>query len=213
MERRKYFRMSAQRYLALAGAVVTWFAVISQFVTTYISVEANPLVASIGLFNYFTILTNILAAITFSVLAVGVHNRIFTHAGNQTAILVYILVVGIVYSALLRSTWNPQGFQRVVDELLHTVVPLFFLMYWFAFTPKANVKYSQIPRWLVYPASYLTYSLVRGAATGRYPYPFLNATQLGWGNVLLVCLLLTLFLTGLAHLFVFISRRSIMDRD
>ena len=59
MGRRKYFRMSAQRYLALAGAVVTWFAVISQFVTTYISVEANPLVASIGLFNYFTILTNI----------------------------------------------------------------------------------------------------------------------------------------------------------
>jgi hypothetical protein len=192
---------------------VSWFAVLSQFITTYLSVEATPLLASLGLLNYFTILTNVLVAISFTLMVLEKQNRLFSYPESQTAILVYILVVGIVYSALLRSTWNPQGFQRVVDELLHTVVPLYYLIYWFVFTPKADIKYLQITRWLVYPALYLIYSLVRGAATGKFPYPFLNAASLGWGNVLLVCLVLTLFLMGLAFLFVFIGQRLSTKRD
>lgn len=192
---------------------MSWFAVLSQFITTYLSVEATPLLASLGLLNYFTILTNVLVAISFTLMVLEKQNRLFSYPESQTAILVYILVVGIVYSALLRSTWNPQGFQRVVDELLHTVVPLYYLIYWFVFTPKADIKYLQITRWLVYPALYLIYSLVRGAATGKFPYPFLNAASLGWGNVLLVCLVLTLFLMGLAFLFVFIGQRLSTKRD
>ncbi|NHB68146.1 Pr6Pr family membrane protein [Perlabentimonas gracilis] len=205
--------MNSQRLYALLGALVSWFAVLSQFITTYLSVEATPLLASLGLLNYFTILTNVLVAISFTLMALEKQNRLFSHPESQTAILVYILVVGIVYSALLRSTWNPQGFQRVVDELLHTVVPLYYLIYWFVFTPKADIKYLQITRWLVYPALYLIYSLVRGAATGKFPYPFLNAASLGWGNVLFVCLVLTLFLMGLAFLFVFIGQRLSTKRD
>lgn len=205
--------MNSQRLYALLGTLVSWFAVLSQFITTYLSVEATPLLASLGLLNYFTILTNVLVAISFTLMVLEKQNRLFSYPESQTAILVYILVVGIVYSALLRSTWNPQGFQRVVDELLHTVVPLYYLIYWFVFTPKADIKYLQITRWLVYPALYLIYSLVRGAATGKFPYPFLNAASLGWGNVLLVCLVLTLFLMGLAFLFVFIGQRLSTKRD
>jgi hypothetical protein len=198
--------MSKKRIFALIGALLAWFAVISQFVTTYMSVEAGPLVASIGLFNYFTILTNIIVAISFSLLAMDSNNSMLTTPQSQTAITVYILVVGIIYSALLRSTWDPQGFQRVVDELLHTVVPLAYSLFWFVFSPKGEVKYIQIPKWLVFPAVYLLYSLVRGAITDVFPYPFMDVNSLGWTNVMFVCLGLTLFLILISLLLVWIKR-------
>jgi hypothetical protein len=47
---------------------------------------------------------------------------------NVTATL--ILIVGLVYQVVL-GIWNPTGLQYIVDELLHTVIPLFMLGYWF----------------------------------------------------------------------------------
>jgi hypothetical protein len=34
--------------------------------------------------------------------------------------------------------------------------------------------------WAIYPTAYLVYAMARGAITGRYAYPFLNALALGW---------------------------------
>lgn len=200
--------MRKKRILALVGALVAWFAVISQFVTTYMSVEASPLVASVGLFNYFTILTNIIVALSFSLLAMDKNKSILTTPQSQTAITVYILVVAIIYSALLRSTWDPQGFQRVVDELLHTGVPLAYTLFWFVYSPKDDIQYSKIPKWLVFPAVYLLYSLVRGAITGIFPYPFIDVNSLGWINVIFVCLGLTFFLILISLLLVWIKRNQ-----
>jgi hypothetical protein len=39
-------------------------------------------------------------------------------------------------------------------------------------------------QFLVFPAAYLAYSLLRGAQAGWYPYPFLNPTRVGeYGGV------------------------------
>lgn len=51
--------------------------------------------------------------------------------GTITAITVFILIVGSVYQIVLRSIWEPTGLQFIVDELLHTVIPLYMLGYWF----------------------------------------------------------------------------------
>lgn len=198
--------MKNRNIFAFAGAVIAWFAVVAQIVTTYVGAETNSLLAALGLFNYFTILSNTIVAISFSLMSYGLKKGLFASHAAQTAIAVYIIVVGIVYSLLLRNTWNPQGFQKVVDELLHTVVPVIYVVYWFVFTPKRIVKYSQIWLWLIFPALYLTYSLVKGAVFGNFPYPFLNASSLGWLNVILVSLLLTLFVIILSFLLVWINR-------
>jgi hypothetical protein len=49
--------------------------------------------------------------------------------------------------------------------------------------------------WLAYPAAWLAYTLVRGADTGWYPYPFVDVDKLGYGGVAWRCALL---LVGLA---------------
>jgi len=53
---------------------------------------------------------------------------IFFEAGVITAITVYITIVGLVYNVILRFLWKPEGLQFIVDELLHTVIPLLLLV-------------------------------------------------------------------------------------
>jgi hypothetical protein len=49
--------------------------------------------------------------------------------------------------------------------------------------------------WLAFPGVYFTYVLVRGALTGWYPYPFLDAGDLGFvGMVRSVITLVVAFL-------------------
>jgi len=90
----------------------------------------------IRFFSFFTILTNLLVAI-FATLKLFVKNDKHTswllNYRAETAITLYIVIVGLVYNIIIRFIWNPTGLQMVVDELLHTVIPLLFLGYWIAF--------------------------------------------------------------------------------
>lgn len=51
--------------------------------------------------------------------------------GALTAITAFILIVGLVYQIALRGVWQPTGLQRIVDELLHTIIPLYVCIYLF----------------------------------------------------------------------------------
>jgi hypothetical protein len=42
--------------------------------------------------------------------------------------------------------------------------------------------------WVVYPAIWLAYTLVKGPIVGKYPYPFLNPDNGGYGTVAVYCL-------------------------
>jgi amino acid transporter len=37
--------------------------------------------------------------------------------------------------------------------------------------------------WLFWPLAYVIYAIGRGAATGVYPYPFIDPLQIGWDGV------------------------------
>ena len=62
-----------------------------------------------------------------------------------------IAVVGLAYSILLRHLWHPEGWQFVADELLHDVMPLLFLAYWWLCVPKGTLRLKHLPLWLIYP--------------------------------------------------------------
>jgi len=86
----------------------------------------------------FTIDTNILVALSYTFIALGSNSRwgkFFTKATTITAITVYIIIVGVTYNIILRSTWNPQGLQKLVDELLHSVIPVLYVLFWVFFVP------------------------------------------------------------------------------
>jgi hypothetical protein len=158
-------------------------------------------------FSYFTILTNILVALCFALLALrpgSFLGRFFNRPSALTAITVYISMVGIIYNTLLRSLWMPQGLQKVVDEMLHLLMPLFFVAFWTLFVPKTELRWKDILSWLIYPMLYLGFILVSGAFTHFYPYPFIDVADLGYRRslanglgILLVFVLFSLLLVGI----------------
>jgi hypothetical protein len=131
------------RIIALIGAVIGWFAVIAQL---YLIIT-NRVVSVPGtlfrFFSYFTIDTNILVALCFTFISLQNKSslgKLFSKPTTITALTVYIIVVGIVYNTILRLTWNPQGLQMVVDEILHSVIPVLFILFWLIFVPTEGLK-------------------------------------------------------------------------
>lgn len=159
---------------------------------------------TIRFFSFFTILTNILTALFFTTQALGIKQY---KAGTLTAITVYITIVGLVYQVMLRHLWAPTGMQRVVDELLHSVIPVLTILYWYLYEDRHNVSNKQIPAWLLYPFVYCIYILIRGYFSGFYPYPFIDVSALGFSSVLLNALLLFFFFGFVSILFVFAGKR------
>ncbi len=186
--------------LALAG----WFAVIAQYVLMLNNSAITVGEATLRFFGYFTILTNIMAAGYFTA---ALFNASFTkRAGLLSAITVYIIIVGMVYQVALRHIWDPQGLQKWVDELLHSVIPFGVLIYWSLFEKK-GLRHVQIFSWSIYPLAYLLFTLIRGSISGFYPYPFINVSEIGMRQTLINALIiLTLFMT-ISFLFIFVNRK------
>jgi hypothetical protein len=179
---------NSEKVFLIIGTLITWFAIVFQFYLMMLNRQTLIPETIIRFFSFFTILTNILVALCFTFLWIKPKSRwgsFFSQPEKLTAIAVYICIVGITYNTILRFTWNPQGLQRVVDELLHLVVPLFFILYWFIFAPKAGLQWKNVFHWLIYPLVYLLYTLFRGAFAKYYPYPFLDVETLGYYQVFL----------------------------
>ena len=96
--------------------------------------------------------------------------------------------------------------QRIVDELLHSVIPIYMIVFWMAYENKKKVLWQSIPTWLLYPLVYLIYILFRGNLSGFYPYPFVNVTELGIEKVLMNSGVLVLLFLIIALLFVSIGK-------
>ena len=199
----------AKQTFLMIGAAITWFAVILQFYLIILNrVESVP-ETIIRFFSYYTILTNILVAFCFTVLLVKPNSRsgiFFSQPGVLTATTINITVVGLLYNLILRGIWSPVGFQRLADELLHVVIPILFILYWYFFAPKGGLGWKNAFAWLLYPFFYAVFVLFRGALSGFYPYPFIDANTLGFKKVVLnsVGLFIGFFLLSL--LFVAITK-------
>ncbi|MDI1307334.1 MAG: Pr6Pr family membrane protein [bacterium] len=169
-------------------AIVGWFAVFLQLYLIILNRVASLPETIVRFFSFFTIQTNILVAICFNFLWLKPKSKwglFFSKPKNATAITLYITIVGFVYNAILRFLWAPKGLQKVADELLHSVIPILVLLYWILFVPKKALEFKNIFPWLIFPAVYLVYTLIRGAFFSFYPYPFVDVILLGYNLVLL----------------------------
>jgi hypothetical protein len=174
------------RFIALIGAVIGWFAIIAQLYLIIINRVVSVPGTFLRFFSYFTIDTNILVALCFTFIFLRSKSRLgksFSKPTTITALTVYITIVGIVYNTILRLTWNPQGLALVVDEILHTIVPVLFILFWVIFTPTEGLKYKHAFSWLIYPLVYMLYTVIHGAITKFYPYMFVDVTRHGYGKV------------------------------
>ena len=170
------------------GALLGWGALVAQFYFAMENRTTDLAEAVVRYFGYFTILANGLAATAFTVLLlkpVSLGARFFGHPSTLTAITVYLLVVGLIYNVILRSLWDPQGLEMIVDEALHSAMPALLLVFWAIFLSSQKLSWKAIPGWMVFPLVYCIYCMIRGAMVGYYPYPFLDVTAYGHKQVYL----------------------------
>ncbi len=203
--------INSNKTVPLLMAIIGWFALIAQFVLIIQNRTGSVPETILRYFSFFTILTNLLVALCVTLLLAAPHSkwgRFFTRASTITALTVYILIVGLVYNTVLRFQWQPQGVQKLVDELLHSVAPSLCLIYWMIYIPKANLQWRNLFGWMIYPLAYCAYTLLRGIPSGWYPYPFMNVTELGYPAVITNCVYVTLAFFAISALFVGLGRMT-----
>jgi hypothetical protein len=203
---------AAMRIYATAGALLGWFALTLQLYLILVHSPARG-VAMLGtvitFFSFFTILTNLLVALVFTAAAFRPEAgwvELFRRPSMQAGTVVYIAIVGIAYQLLLRQLWNPQGAQWVADGLLHSVIPVGYVLYWLLFAPRSELRWMDAVAWLAYPGVYLVYILARGAVSGIYPYPFVDVNVLGYAGVLIRAGVFLVVFLGMGLLIVAVAR-------
>jgi hypothetical protein len=187
-----------------AAILIGLLGIILQF-TIMLQTRITPLPeAIIRFFSYFTILSNCMVIVFFigKILPRGKKLNDFVNISEvATAVTIYIITVGVVYQTILRPSIPLQGLPRIADDILHALIPFIMLMYWILFISSKRINIKTIPYWLIYPAVYLMYTLLRGSMVHTYPYPFVNVNELGYSKVLSNSAMLVLFFLGLSYLF------------
>ncbi|KPW82779.1 Integral membrane protein [Pseudomonas syringae pv. cerasicola] len=186
MMHREHSTAQGQRYYTLVAACLGWSGLVIQLYLIFIgryADHASLLGGLVRFLSFFTVLTNTLAAVALSCALTArqsAGHRFFRHPVVCGGIAVSIALVGIAYNILLRHLWHPQGWQWVADELLHDIMPLAFVLYWWLYVPKGALRLSHVPLWAIYPIIYFAYVLLRGHMLGDYLYPFIDVGTIGF---------------------------------
>ncbi|WP_425288157.1 Pr6Pr family membrane protein [Pseudomonas migulae] len=177
-----------RRFVAVA-AVLGWAGLSIQLYLIFYSrwtLGASLLGGLVSFFSYFTVLSNTLVATVLTCALTSRESaarRWFLQPWVSGGVAVSIAVVGLAYNILLRHLWHPEGWQWLADELMHDVMPLLFLAWWWLCVPKGTLRLRHIALWVIYPLLYFAYALLRGHLLAVYPYPFIDVDKLGYPQV------------------------------
>lgn len=211
----------AVRLIAGIGAPVLAASIVSQGWLSVQGTMAEGETFAAGVWRYlcyFTVLTNALVALVLARAALKPGERIGLNAPRFELLAVTsILFVGAVYNLLLASQWNPQGLQKLNDDVLHIWSPLGFALFWLLRTSGA-LTWRDAAFAASWPLIYSIYGLARGALDGFYPYFFMNPGTMPWLTVarnmtglVLAFLLGALVLIALDRALARFSRRNAKD--
>lgn len=195
----------------MSGVARVWYAVTALVVVVALWIQipitaadaegaffTTPAGRVANLFTFFTILTNLIVAVTGVWLAVAPASSAFLLRVLRLDALLGIMVTGAVYWTLLAHLNSYVGAEWVANQLFHTVSPLLVVAGWLLFGPRRLVDGRVVVVAVAYPVAWLAFTLVRGAMIGWYPYPFIDVIDLGYARALLNCLGITVLFAALA---------------
>jgi hypothetical protein len=158
-------------------AVVAWVGLGVQFGSSTMA-QGSVGAAAWHLLLFFTILTNLGVAATFSGVALGKPS--FGGPALLGGVTLSIVLVGVVYSLLLAGTTVLTGGDRFANVIMHYAMPIMTPLFWLIYVPRGGLRARDPLIWAAYPLTYLAYALFRGRIEGQYPYPFLDVGKFGW---------------------------------
>ena len=134
-------------------------------------------------FSYFTEWSNIVVAVTFTLLALAPAVRTTLRRVLLLDSLIMITVTAIVYAVLLAPTETVTGWSVLTNPWQHKVVPALTVLVWLIWGPHGWISWRLIPAALIIPVAWIVWALARGAVVGAYPYGFLDVATHGYGSV------------------------------
>ncbi|OAZ44664.1 hypothetical protein CBF90_01310 [Microbacterium sp. AISO3] len=208
-------------------AVVILAAVITQLTVSLTrTAETGGDVATVfaNFFSFFTILSNVIAAVVLATAGARALMRPAEAAGSLglsaalTCATAYMVITGIVYNALLRGITLPQGSEPVPwsNEVLHLIGPIFLVLDLLIGTRRRALRWQVVWVVVAFPLLWVAYTLVRGPlvtnpTTGEpywYPYPFLNPNGPGgWGSVTAYVVVIAIGFVAVGFGAVWVTRR------
>jgi hypothetical protein len=218
------------RILFVVLRIATAAAIVAAIVAQLIRSVENTTAAGgdvgfllVNFFSFFTIDSNVLAAIAAGV---GVVVLLARRAGGlepgwftilRLLAVTFMTVTLVVYNLLLRGIELPQG-QTVEwsNEILHVVGPLLVIADWLFAPGRNRLEWRRLWAVVVFPIVWVAYTLVRGpfavdALTGRnwYPYPFLDpaTSENGYLSVAFYVILIAGVFLAIGAGAIWVSRR------
>ena len=160
-------------------ALLTLVAIVYQL---FHSIDINPDFRVANFFSFFTIESNIFAAIVLLAFGLG---RVGSPPSRTAelvrgAAVLYMVTTGIVYGLLLSGyTAELNTATPWVNNVVHRIFPVVLLADWLIRPPSVRLTLRDALPWLAFPIVYLVYSLIRGPIVDWYPYPFLDPDRGG----------------------------------
>lgn len=148
---------------------------------------ASGAIKSVEFFSYFTIISNILAAAALTAPLVAPASglaRWADAASTRIAIAVYLAITAVIYHTLLAHLWDLPPWRQVSSHIQHSITPALFLIDWMLRGGQGPAGWYAAVRAVRIPAVYGGWTLIHGALSGFYPYPFLNVAKRGYPSVL-----------------------------
>ena len=94
-----------------------------------------------------------------------------------------MVIVGVIYNLLLTDSVDKRdiGYDWPVlpNLVLHTYMPILVFLEWLIVRTAVPLKLKSVFWVLVYPLTWLAFSIVRGLVTNWYPYYFINPNDAG----------------------------------
>jgi hypothetical protein len=171
--------------LVIAAAMITQIVVI---VDGGQDVNTAPGEGSVGLavrlvrlFSYFTIESNLLVlALAVSLALNPVRDGRRWRVLHADALL-GIIITGLVFATVLAGQVQQHGIGIWLNAAFHYFAPAWAVIGWLLFGPRPRLDWATAGWLFAWPVLWIAYTFAHGAATGWYPYPFLNAHLHGYG--------------------------------
>ncbi|MFI6515834.1 Pr6Pr family membrane protein [Spirillospora sp. NPDC050679] len=160
----------------------------------------------VRLFSYFTIQSNLLVLATSLLLAVRPRRTGGLWRAVRLDALLGITVTGLVFATVLAPNLHLTGPALACTVAFHYVSPPATLLGWLLVEERSPFTKGDLAWSLLWPTAWIDYTLAHGAATGWYPYPFLDVVALGYPAALRNLAVVVAGALLIAALLVWVSR-------
>ncbi|GAA0463564.1 hypothetical protein Ade02nite_30350 [Paractinoplanes deccanensis] len=138
----------------------------------------------VRMFSYFTIDSNLIVLVVSIALLIDPRRDSVRWRVAHLDALLSIVITGLVFAVVLAPHVHLTGPALAATIGFHYISPWATLLTWLVFGPRPAFTWSTVGWAFVWPVVWIAYTFAHGAATGWYPYPFLDAAAKGYPRAL-----------------------------